>query len=125
MHKLLHRLILALDGFKPSRGASIAALGISLGLALASGTNLTNSLADWWCPLAKFLAGPIVWGVIFLAFLVGVAMLAAGGRGAIRLTIVAFISAIVLLVGKSWLQTQITSNAGTLSNDIKTCLGLQ
>ena len=93
-------------------------------LALADSTNPGQQLADsitlYLCPVIQFLAGPLAWIAIAVAFMIGLIMLVAGGRGAIRTMVLAFLAGIILVVGKAWINTQVGSSSGNMA---KSCLG--
>lgn len=99
---------------------SLVGLGF---LALAQtnpGEQLATSITAYLCPVIKFLAGPLAWVAIAVAFMIGLIMLVAGGRGAIRTMVLAFLAGIILVVGKTWINAQLNSNTGSTA---RTCLG--
>lgn len=99
-----------------------SAVGLGF-LALAAqnpGQQLADSVTSYLCPVIKFLAGPLAWVAIAVAFMIGLIMLVAGGRGAIRTMVLAFLAGIILVVGKAWINTQLSGNSGSAA---KSCLG--
>lgn len=98
---------------------SLVGLGF-LALAQNPGEQLASSVTAYLCPVVKFLAGPLAWIGIAVAFMIGLIMLVAGGRGAIRTMVLAFLAGIILVVGKAWINTQLSGNSG---NTAKSCLG--
>lgn len=98
---------------------SVVGLGF-LALAQNPGEQLASSVTSYLCPVIKFLAGPLAWIGIAVAFMIGLIMLVAGGRGAIRTMVLAFLAGIILVVGKAWINTQLSGNSGSTA---KSCLG--
>ena len=94
----------------------------SYGFASNIANTLTQQASQIICSISQFLIGPVSWAFIIGALIIGVIMLAVGGRGALRWVILSIVAAIILVAGKSYFQSQINSQAG--NEAIKRCVGL-
>lgn len=94
----------------------------SYGFAGNIANDLTKQASQIICSISQFLIGPVSWAFIIGALIIGVIMLAVGGRGALRWVILSIVAAIILVAGKSYFQSQINSQAG--NEAIKRCVGL-
>lgn len=72
-------------------------------------SSLVITLRNAFCPIVKVLVGPLPWIVAFVVFVIGIILLAAGGRGAIRTMIMAFLVVALLVGGKAWLNSQMST----------------
>jgi len=102
-----------------------AVWGLPLGLGAARAaqqdlTGIVDNLIQAFCPLIRFVAGPMVWIAIVVVFAIGIILLVAGGRGAIRYMIVSLVTAILFMVGNQWLQARASS--GGAGNQFTQCI---
>ena len=102
-------------------GAALLFLS-SYGFASNIANTLTQQASQIICSISQFLIGPVSWAFIVGALIIGVIMLAVGGRGALRWVILSIVAAIILVAGKSYFQSQINSQTG--NEAIKRCVGL-
>jgi len=94
---------------------------VVLSVAMANNNNndlnsLTSTASVLMCGVLRFLLGPVAWGLVFGAFAVGVGALAVGGRGALRMVIMAMVAALVLVIGIGWARTQAQGGTNTYGN---------
>jgi hypothetical protein len=112
----------AQEDLKDPRKRVATALALAAGmlvgnaLAINIGNELSSTASLLICPVVKFLTGPFAWAAIAGAFVLGIASLAFGGRGAIRWLIAAFAAGVLLIVGKSYF----TKNAGSYTGCFST-----
>lgn len=92
------------------------------GFAGGIANTLTQQASDIICNISKFLVGPVSWAFILGALIIGVIMLAVGGRGALKWVIMSIVAGIILVAGKAYFNSQINSQTGNAA--IKTCVGL-
>lgn len=113
MKGLAYRLVQQVGRLAPKRFWLVAAVALAGQLALAQiGASLSNEFSNAICPVVRFLAGPLAWAAIAAGLVIGVATLALGGRGAVRWMVGAFAAAVLLLVGKGYVER----NAGTFTS---------
>jgi hypothetical protein len=101
---------------KAATGLALAA-GTLAGssLAIDVGTQLTKTASSVLCPLAQFLTGPLAWAGIAAGFVIGILALAFGGRGALRWMVTAFAAAVLLIVGRSYFESQANNQSSTFA----------
>jgi len=100
-------------------GAALLFLS-SYGFAGNIANTLTQQASQIICSITRFLVGPVSWAFIVGALIIGVIMLAVGGRGALRWVILSIVAAIILVAGKTYFSSQIDSGDTATRN----CIGI-
>lgn len=109
----------------------LAAVGVigMMGLAVASsgtidiGSQLSESLYNTFCPIIRFIAGPLFWGVIGVLIMVGLIMMASASRGFGKYFLYPIVAAIIFAIVKGYITNQATQAGG--SGVIQNCLNWQ
>lgn len=109
---LVYRLMQAAGRIAPAKLLAVAAAVLLSQLGMAQiGNELVNEFSAAICPVVRFLVGPLAWAAIAAGVVIGVIILALGGRGAVRWMLGAFFAAVILLVGMGYVR----NNAGTFT----------